>query len=254
MPEREFMDFKDVDRGIVWTVDLSFLTSQWGCIFGQGCPGVYPGGSGKHSVDGGCCTLGVYLEDEKEVRTVSAMARKLTAQDWQLRDRGRTEGFLVRGAKDNGPKKTRVVDGACIFANREGFAGGIGCAFHHYALRTGVHPADVKPHACWMLPLRDEELEWDDDDNPTRMLLTDYRTKDWGEGVRFTWYCIERPEAFANPAGMVYRTQEYEIRKMVGDSVYEQIVAAIEQRLASGPLIQLHPTQRRRNERDAARG
>ena len=62
MPAREFHEFTDPDGGMVWKVDISFLTSRWGCIFGQGCPGIYPPGSGKSSTHGGCCTLGVYLD------------------------------------------------------------------------------------------------------------------------------------------------------------------------------------------------
>jgi hypothetical protein len=250
MPLREFQEFIDPD-GLVWKVDISFLTSTWGCIFGQGCPGVYPAGSGKASADGGCCTHGVYLEDADEVRRVKALAKKLTPQDWQLYDEGRTDGMFVKGTKDHGPVKTRVFKGVCIFANRDGFEGGIGCAFHHYALRTGVHPADVKPHACWMLPLRDDDIAWDDDGNATKRILTDYRTKDWGEGVKFTWYCIDRPEAFANPDGMVYRTSEVEIRKIVGDEVYEQIADHIDRRRRQRVPIPLHPTQRKAVARDA---
>ena len=246
MPRREFEEFTDPKSELVWKVDISFLTSTWGCIYGQGCQGVYPEGSGKHSVDGGCCTLGVYLDDDEEIAHVRKMASKLTAKDWQLRDLGLSKGFLVRGDAENGPMKTRVVKGSCIFNNREGFEGGFGCAFHHHAVRTGQHPADVKPHACWMLPLRDDVLEEDEAGEPTKQILTDYRTKDWGEGVGFTWYCMDRPEAFSNPAGMVFRTQEYEIRKMVGDEVYAMIVAFIEKRLRSRrEPIPLHPMQKK---------
>lgn len=248
MPAREFQEFTDPGSGMVWKVDISFLVSRWGCIFAQGCPGIYPAGSGKASAHGGCCTLGVYLDDQAEIRRVRSMAKKLSPQDWQLRDKGLSEGFLVRGTKDHGPMKTRVIDGACIFANREGFEGGIGCAFHHHAVRTGQHPADVKPHACWMVPMREDEIAWDDEGNATKSILTDYRLKDWGAGVRFTWYCIDAPEAFANPEGMVYRTQEYEIRKIVGDGVYDQIAAYVEGRLRRRKQpIPLHPTQRKAN-------
>ena len=241
---REFVEFIDPgDPNVTWSVDITFLTSRWQCIFGGGCKGVYPAGSGKETVDGGCCTLGAYMDDDKEVRRISSLAKQLSADDWQLRDVGLQSGFLVNGDKENGPKKTRIYKGACIFANREGFEGGIGCAFHHHANRIGVHPSDVKPHVCWMLPLRDDDVEWDDDGRPTRKVLTEYALKDWGEGVEFTWYCIDRPEAFANPAGMVYRTQEVEIRKMVGDQLYEEIAEYLGARLRKRlPFIE-HPMQ-----------
>ncbi len=251
---REYAEFEDPDYVLVWKVDLTFLTSRWGCIYGNGCKGVYPKDSGRESVDGGCCTHGAYLDDKTEIRKIERAAGRLTATDWQFRDVGLSTGFLVRGEKDNGPKKTRVLKGACIFANRNGFEGGIGCAFHKYALRTGKHPSDVKPHVCWMLPLRDEVLEEDARGRPTKMLLTEYATKDWGEGQEFTWYCIDRPEAFGNAEGMVYRTQEVEIRKLVGDAVYRAVARHIDKRLGAGEAIAEHPTQRRRARRAAAAG
>lgn len=243
-PVREFVDFQDPKSSRrTWSIDVSFLTSSWGCIYGSGCKGVYMAGSGKESVDGGCCTFGAFLDDEDEVRRVERLAKKLTPQDWQLRDVGMKSGTLVRGNAEDGPMKTRVYKGVCIFSNRAGFEGGMGCAFHHYAKRVGKHPSETKPHACWTLPLRDHEVEWDEQGRPTRMVLTDFRVKDWGEGVSFTWYCIDRPEAFANPAGMVYRTQEFEIRKMVGDELYEEIASYIETRLAARRPPMPHPTQ-----------
>ncbi|MCA1832007.1 MAG: hypothetical protein ABR548_13700 [Actinomycetota bacterium] len=251
---REFVEFIDPeDASVTWSVDITFLTSRWQCIFGNGCKGVYPAESGKATVDGGCCTLGAYMDDEKEVRRIRSLAKQLSPEDWQFRDVGIQSGFLVNGDKENGPKKTRIYKGACIFANREGFEGGIGCAFHHHATRIGVHPADLKPHVCWMLPLRDDDTEWDEGGNATRKILTEYSLKDWGDGVEFTWYCIDRPEAFANPAGMVFRTQEYELRKMVGDKLYEEIAVYIQARIRRRlPFID-HPTQAKRVELSRSR-
>ena len=53
-----------------------------------------------------------------------------------------------------GPRNTRVVDGACIFLNRTGFAGGAGCALHLAAFDAGESPIDFKPSVCWQLPIR----------------------------------------------------------------------------------------------------
>ena len=52
---------------------------------------------------------------------------------------------------------TRVVDGACIFLNRPGFAGGEGCALHIAALACDESPTEWKPSVCWQLPLR---VDW----------------------------------------------------------------------------------------------
>ena len=51
-------------------------------------------------------------------------------------------------------RKTRIVDGACIFLNRPGFAGGTGCALHLLALDQGRELRETKPDVCWQLPIR----------------------------------------------------------------------------------------------------
>lgn len=45
----EFLDPEDADQ--VFRCDLTWLTSRWSCIFGQGCPGIY-----ADRPDDGCCT------------------------------------------------------------------------------------------------------------------------------------------------------------------------------------------------------
>ena len=59
---------------------------------------------------------------------------------WQHRAEGRRNGWaeyedLAQVTKGEPPdRKTRIVDGACIFLNRPGFPGGRGCAL---VLRIG---------------------------------------------------------------------------------------------------------------------
>ena len=90
-------------------------------------------------------------------KLVDKVAAKLTAEDWQFIKKGRKKGVWAKVGKDD--YRTRLVDDACIFLNRPGFAGGAGCAFHIYSMRTGVHHSDVKPEVCWQVPLRNiEEL------------------------------------------------------------------------------------------------
>ena len=74
-------------------------------------------------------------------------------------------GFLRPGEPgDDGEPTTitRLVDDACIFLNRPGFAGGVGCSLHLAALEAGERPLDWKPDVCWQLPLR---LEHSTDEN-----------------------------------------------------------------------------------------
>ena len=90
---------------------------------------------------------------------------------------------------------TRLVDDACIFLNRPGFAGGAGCALHIAALEAGERPLDWKPNVCWQVPLR---LEHSTDENGhVTSRLRDWKRRDWGDGgADFHWWCTESPEAF----------------------------------------------------------
>lgn len=54
--------------------DLTWLTSRWGCIFGQGCHGIRPG----RGESDGCCTLGAHYSDEDDEQRVIGHARRLT--------------------------------------------------------------------------------------------------------------------------------------------------------------------------------
>ena len=59
---RAFVEFVDpADESQVFRCDLTWLTSNYTCIFGQGCPGIY-----KESPDTGCCTLGAHFSDKDD--------------------------------------------------------------------------------------------------------------------------------------------------------------------------------------------
>ncbi len=133
---RHWLEFPDPegdasDPDVVYRADLTWLTSRWTCIFGAGCQGIY-----ADRPDDGCCTLGAHYADEADRRRTERMARSLTSRQWQHRDTGRAGGVSELDA--DGEPKTRLVDGACIFLNRPGFAGGAGCALHKLALDRGV--------------------------------------------------------------------------------------------------------------------
>ncbi len=161
---REWIEFADpADAEHVVRADLTWLSSAWTCVFGRGCAGVVAG-----RPDDGCCNHGAFFTDEDDLARVSAAVADLTAQDWQLAPVGRgttpTDGWTETDNADDDPDegvrslRTRVVDGACIFLNRPGFAGGAGCALHLEALRSGESPVDWKPSVCWQLPIK---VDWD---------------------------------------------------------------------------------------------
>ena len=136
---RAFAEFPDpADPEQLFRCDLTWLTSYWACIFGQGCPGIY-----ADRPDDGCCTLGAHFADAADERRVAKAVGQLTPAQWQHRAEGRRNGWAeyedlaqVR-AGEKPDRKTRIVDGACIFLNRPGFPGGAGCALHLLARDTG---------------------------------------------------------------------------------------------------------------------
>ena len=59
----EFADPNDADG--IFKCDLTWLTSFWTCIYGNGCQGVF-----KDQPDAGCCTEGaMYTDEDDEKRT-----------------------------------------------------------------------------------------------------------------------------------------------------------------------------------------
>ena len=107
------------DPDQVFKCDLTWLTSNYMCIFGQGCQGIY-----AESPDTGCCTLGAHFADKGDEKRVAAYVDQLTPDLWQLRP-GPQEGPHARtGSRptSDGDRKTPVVEvdgqSACIFHNR----------------------------------------------------------------------------------------------------------------------------------------
>lgn len=205
------------DEGHQFRVDVSFLLSNYRCIFGAGCPGVL---NAAVRTDVGCCERGVEFVDDADLEHVTAMVDELTAEDADEIAQIRTRGWhLTR--KNGRPFKTRVLRGACIFANRDGGATGRpGCAFHHLAERTGRHPAETKPDTCWRVPLNFSAEEAIEPNGRDTTIISAFTADAWGGEVH--WWCIDTPDAF-RATKPVYRTFEYELRKAMGDAAYERL-------------------------------
>ncbi len=152
---RAWIEFADPgDDTQVFRCDLTWLTSNWTCIFGNGCQGIY-----ADSPDTGCCTLGAHFSDKADEKRVAAWVERLDDSMWERRpeavnkrDRVTRKGWVE--TDDEGERKTRVVGGACIFHNSRDFEGGYGCALHGLALKEDVHFVETKPDVCWQLPIR----------------------------------------------------------------------------------------------------
>ena len=237
-PVREWATFDDpAGDGSQWQVDVTFLASPWRCLFGCGCQGVLTAPTPERMQ--GCCSYGAHFSGEEDVERVEAAAAELGAAEWQHLRAGRRRGVVARGT--GGARRTRLVDGACVFLNRPGFAAGPGCALHLLALRQGRHPMATKPDVCWQLPLRSTARP--EADGTTTHILSEFSREDWGEGgADFAWWCTEAPEAFT-AAQPVYRSLEVELRGLVGDRLYETIVAYLDGRRAGPGGVAPHPAQ-----------
>ncbi|MGI9604299.1 MAG: hypothetical protein ACR2QE_20640 [Acidimicrobiales bacterium] len=231
----QWLSFDD-DDGQTWMFDLSFLTSNWTCVWDRGCPGV--GDEPAPELEQGCCSHGAHLADDADRDRVVAAARQLTPDVWQFHRPISSDDDVV--VVDDGAHVTRTVDDACIFLNRPGFAGGGGCALHRGAVAHGERPLDWKPEVCWQLPLR---LEYHEDDNDhTTFVLREWKQRDWGEGGdSFHWWCTADELAFVDVAP-VYRTLADELVELIGADRYQQLVAHIE--AAPVEVILPHPVLR----------
>ncbi len=78
----EWMSFEDEEEERTWVFDATFLTSNWTCIFGNGCQGVLTGPTPE--LVQGCCSYGAHLVDKKDARRVEKNAATLTPEEWQF--------------------------------------------------------------------------------------------------------------------------------------------------------------------------
>ncbi|MCZ2859316.1 hypothetical protein [Blastococcus sp. VKM Ac-2987] len=248
---REWVEFPDPeDPEHLVRADLTWLTSAWTCVFGRGCAGVVAG-----RPDDGCCSHGAFFTDEDDLLRVTAAVADLTDEDWQLAPAGRgawteeDDADDADGTEDADPVRslrTRVVDGACVFLNRPGFAGGSGCALHRMAVRTGLHPLTTKPDVCWQLPVRREQEHVDRPDG-TRVLVStigEFDRRGWGPGGHdLHWWCTGSPTAHVSPEPLVL-TYAAELTALLGAAAYAELRRLTEARLDQG-LVAPHPASPR---------
>lgn len=242
---REWLEFTDPgDPHHLIAADLTWLLSHWTCVFGTpACQGIEAGRQSD-----GCCSHGAFLSDSEDRDRLRAAVANLTDTDWQLRGLGSGKrddgkrGYLDTDDLDDEPAlRTRRVDGACIFLNRPGFAGGIGCALHAMALRTGVEPLTVKPDVCWQLPVRRTQ-EWVTRPDGVEVLVsrvTEYDRRGWGSGGEdLHWYCSGSPDAHVG-AQQVWQSYAPELTELLGAAAYAVLARACAAR--ADRLVAVHP-------------
>ncbi len=224
-------DYVEIVRDdTVWRFERDFLESNWTCLFGRGCKGILEHDATE--LNQGCCSLGAHFGDgpagEAEAMNVSAYASMLTPSQFQYHhlahepptDDMTSDGIFGGSARTH----TRVVDGACIFLNRPGFAGGEGCALHIAALESADSPTEWKPSVCWQLPLR---IDWQEIDDDTEMAtVRRWSRNDWGEhGRTMAWCCTERSEGAEAYSGdeRVVDSMADSLIALAGDEVFVEL-------------------------------
>ena len=240
---RTFVEFVDpADSAQLFRCDLTWLTSRWLCIFGQGCHGILA----DRPYDG-CCSLGAHFSDKDDRKRVAQWADKLTPQTWQFHDQGHDKkGYISKD--EEGSKQTRVHEGACIFLNRPGFAGGEGCSLHNQAVREGAQPLEAKPDVCWQLPIRRsfEERKLPDGTEYSVVVISEFDRRGWGPGGHdLNWYCSGNTEAHVGP-DPVYISERGTLVELMGQAAYDVLVEHCEEVLAArssgkGLSLALHP-------------
>ncbi len=269
----EWVSFPDPDEERTWLFDVTFLESNWTCIFACGCQGVLTGPAPE--LVHGCCSYGAHLTGGKDARRVERAAHRLTPEQWQFWRQGQPkqpkaaspakhkrpakgekpgEGKRMRifANSSSGELTTRLVDDACIFLNRPGFPGGAGCALHRAALESGEAPFSLKPDVCWQLPLRRED-EVAEDGHVTSV-IRQWDRRDWGEGgFEFAWWCTEAPDAFVGTEP-VYQSMRDELVALVGERIYRRVTRYLEARAgALSASASTHPSQELVPDDDAGR-
>jgi hypothetical protein len=233
---------KGEDPDEVFRCDLTWLTSSWTCVYGSGCQGIYEG----RPTDG-CCTLGAHFADDGDEKRVAAAVAELDPSGWQYAAKG-ASGWTEKDP--DGQRKTKVVDGACIFLNRPGFAAGDGCALHQLAWATQREPLTLKPDVCWQLPIRRSYRNAERPDGTTYLETTidEYDRRGWGAGGHdLDWYCTGNPQAHVGREP-VYVSLRAELVELIGQAAYDVLAGHCESLLAAQtrkllPLT-VHPATR----------
>ena len=258
---RDWVEFRNPDNSEeIFKCDITWLTSYWQCIYGNGCCGI-----DADKPDAGCCSDGAYYTNKMDEEQVLRSAKKLTKSEWQFYDQARDKSKKNLNISEIGldkDRKTRKINDSCIFLNRvgyeaPGYTGKFGCALHHLANKEGSHPVDTKPDIYWQLPLhRSWEVREVGDTEVTVVVIGEYERSAWGEGgADLDWYCTSNSEAHVGKIP-VYQSSKTELIKMMGRAGYLELEKLCDSRMAAIaatkkaqkrrelPLFVIHPATR----------
>ena len=227
---RDWVEFTDPnDESEIFKCDLTWLTSNWTCIYGTGCKGVF-----ADQPNAGCCTEGAMFSDAADEAKVLKIAKQLTPEIWQFFDEAKdAQGNLnIAEVDEDNERKTRTVDGSCIFLNRKGEFPTFGCVLHHFAEQNDLKSLEVKPDVCWQLPIRRsfETREVGERDYSVTV-IGEYERLAWGDGGEdFDWYCSSDSDAHVGTQP-VYLSNADELKALMGSENYKILKEICDQRM-----------------------
>jgi hypothetical protein len=211
---RDWVEFEDPDDSDqLFRCDLTWLTSRYTCIFGNGCKGI-----DFDNPNPACCIHGAHFTEKADEKRVRKYVEQLTPEMWQRKDDQWIE-------KEDGERKTRVVDGGCIFANDPDFEGGAGCALHLLAMQEGISHIETKPEVCWQVPIRRtyDNFELADGTDQLVIVIGEYDRRTWGEGGHdFDWWCTGATEAHVGFEPL-YKYAHDELVELMGQAAYDKL-------------------------------
>ncbi len=236
---RDWIEFTDPNDELeIYKCDLTWLTSYWTCIYGDGCKGVF-----ADRPNDGCCTEGAMYSDADDEARVLKSAADLTPDMWQFYMESRPKklggDLQISEVDEDKERKTRTVNGSCIFLNRkgyeaDGFTGSFGCVLHHLALKEGRHFVETKPDVCWQLPMRRSfETREVGDREYSITVIGEYERLAWGDGGDdFDWYCTSDSDAHVGTEP-VYISNRVELVTLLGQNVYDILAKYCDERMAA---------------------
>jgi hypothetical protein len=212
-PDGELIEIPTDD--VDWRFERTFLESNWTCIWGRGCLGILA--EPAPELQQGCCSIGAELDGPGDAMTVSAYAATLDPAVWQFHGAVDEHDVFADGTRTS----TKLVDGACIFLNRPGFAGGSGCALHLAALAADESPIDWKPAVCSQLPIH---VDWQPlPDGRESATVRRWSRADWGaDGETMAWCCTDEPETYVGDRPVIDSLAD-ELRVIAGHEVMVEL-------------------------------
>ena len=218
--------------------DLTWLTSSYMCIFGQGCHGIY-----ADAPDVGCCTLGAHFadkDDEKRVATYVDHARRRSSGSSEAAgpqgaqeglDRASTTTASARPAPSRSTASRRASSTTAPTSRRRRRA----APCTHWRSSTGKNPLETKPDVCWQLPIRRtfRNVERQDGTSTPRSRSAS-TTGAAGGPAATTWTGTARATPRrTSRAEPVYVTHEAELAELMGTAAYDELVRHCEAHLRS---------------------